>query len=63
MKMKQNEPLPDPVIDEIREVRHRISARFDHDPSRLVAYYLELQKRYQDRLIQTEQQVGQSKSA
>ena len=26
--MKQN--LSDPVVDEIREVRHRISARFDH---------------------------------
>ena len=44
----------DPVIDEIREVRHRISARFDHDPGRLVAYYIELQRRYQDRLIQAE---------
>ncbi|MFL6201990.1 MAG: hypothetical protein ACJ76J_22680 [Thermoanaerobaculia bacterium] len=41
----------DPVIDEIREVRHRISARFDHDPAKLVAYYMELQKQYQDRLI------------
>jgi hypothetical protein len=44
----------DPVIDEIREVRHRISARFDHDPARLVAYYMELQKQYQDRLTETE---------
>ncbi len=42
---------PDPVIDEIREVRHRISARFNHDPARLVAYYMELQKQYKDRLI------------
>jgi len=24
----------DPVIDEVRELRHRISARFDHDPER-----------------------------
>ena len=30
-------PQTDPVIDEIREVRHQISARFDHDPARLVA--------------------------
>ena len=45
----------DPVIDEIREVRHRISARFDHDPERLVGYYIELQRRYQDRLIKAEQ--------
>lgn len=28
----------DPVIDEIREVRHRISARFDHVSIWLVAY-------------------------
>jgi hypothetical protein len=41
----------DPVIDEIREVRHRISARFDHDPARLVAYYMELQERHRDRLM------------
>ena len=49
--MKQN--LNDPVIDEIREVRHRISARFGHDPAQLVRFYLEMQKQYQDRLIET----------
>lgn len=43
--------LNDPVIDEIRAVRSRISARFDHDPERLVQYYLELQKRHAERLI------------
>ena len=41
----------DPVVDEVREVRCRISARFDHDPARLVAYYLAIQKTYQDRLV------------
>lgn len=41
----------DPVIDEIREVRHRISARVGHDPARLVAYYIELQKQYEARLV------------
>ena len=49
--MKQNQG--DPVIDEIREVRRRISARFGHDPTRLVAFYMEMQKQYQDRLIET----------
>lgn len=44
--MKSDQP-----IDEIREVRHRISARFDHDPARLVAYYAKLQEQYRDRLI------------
>ena len=49
--MKQD--LGDPVIDEIREVRHRISARFGHDPAQLVAFYTEMQKQYQSRLIET----------
>ena len=53
----------DPVLDEIREVRHRISARFDHDPERLVAYYIELQRRYQDRLIEVEKSPRQSRQA
>ncbi len=43
----------DPVVDEIREVRHLISERFDHDPVRLVAYYMELQEQYRDRLIKS----------
>ena len=47
--MKQSQA--DPVIDEIREVRHRISARVDHEPARLVDYYIELQKRYRDRFV------------
>lgn len=43
----------DQPIDEIRELRRRISARFDHDPVRLVAYYVKLQEQYRDRLIDT----------
>lgn len=41
----------DPVIDEIREIRHQISESVGHDPVKLVAYYMEFQKQYQDRLI------------
>lgn len=44
----------DPIIDEVREVRHRISVRCGHDPDRLVAYYLELQQQFRDRLISNE---------
>ena len=43
----------DPVIDEVREVRHRISARFHHDPALLVAHYMELQDQYRGRLVVT----------
>ena len=42
----------DSVIDEVRAIRRRISARFDHDPARLVAYYAELQERHRDRLAE-----------
>ncbi|MEI8020639.1 MAG: hypothetical protein WCH39_20725 [Schlesneria sp.] len=44
-------PMPDPVIDEIREIRHQISASFDHDPAKLVAYLMQYQKQFKDRLI------------
>ena len=41
----------DPVIEEVREVRRRISEECGHDPDKLVAYYMELQKELGDRLI------------
>lgn len=31
---------PDPLIDEIHEIRRQISAEFGHDPRRLVAHYM-----------------------
>ena len=56
MKQRQS----DPVVNEIREVRHRISARFDHDPARLVAFYMEMQKQYQDQLIKITENAERS---
>jgi hypothetical protein len=44
----------DPVIDEIREIRHRISERFGHDSEKLVAHYIKLQKKYKKRLLKEE---------
>lgn len=42
----------DPIIDQIREVRHRISEEFGHDPARLVEHYMKLEKeKYGDRLV------------
>jgi len=35
---------PDPAIDEIREVRRKILAKFGHDPRRLMAHYVEYEK-------------------
>lgn len=38
--------MNDPVIETIREARHQISEEHHHDPENVVAYYVELQKRY-----------------
>ncbi len=32
------------IVKDIREIRHKISAQFDHDVGRLVAHYQELQE-------------------
>lgn len=42
---------PDPTIDAIREVRHRISASVGHDPRKLVEHYRRLQERHKERLL------------
>lgn len=41
----------DPIIDEIRRVRHEISKSTGHDPKKLVDYYIRTQKEHSDRLI------------
>lgn len=40
----------DPTIQRIRKARHEISETNQHDPQMLVDYYLELQKKYRERL-------------
>jgi hypothetical protein len=42
--LKDNE-----TIKEIRDIRKRISARFDHDPKRLVDYYKKKQVEKRER--------------
>jgi hypothetical protein len=52
------EPTPDPDDEDIarvREVRHRISERFGHDPYRLVALYIERQREREHGLLRAEE--------
>jgi hypothetical protein len=35
----------DPALAAIRNVRHEISREFNNDPARLIAHYIELQRR------------------
>jgi hypothetical protein len=54
----------DPVIDEVRQVRHAISERVGHDPARLVEYYMKLQEQYKERLLRSpEKEKRSGKSA
>ena len=41
----------DPTIERIRHARHVISENCQHDPERLVHYYMELQKQHEGRLL------------
>ena len=34
----------DPTITRIRETRHKISEEFGHDPRKVIAHYIQLQK-------------------
>ena len=42
----------DPAMAQVREVRHRISQQHAHDPKKLVEYYIQLQTKHQDRLLE-----------
>lgn len=54
----------DPTLDRVREARHRISQQCEHDPKRLVEYYLKLQAKYADRLLaQGKQKAPEGTSA
>jgi len=45
----------DPAIAPVREVRHRISQQYGHDPKKLIEYYIQLQEKHKDRLLQEAQ--------
>lgn len=45
----------DEAIEEIRETRKEISAEHGHDAKKLVNHYIELQKKYKERLREKEQ--------
>ena len=51
----------DPVIDEVRSVRRKISAFYGHDVRKMIADHMEQQQRYADRLITP--RSGRSKSS
>jgi hypothetical protein len=45
----------DQAINDICEVRRRISEECDHDPRKLITYYKQLQLRHKERLLPPEE--------
>ena len=45
----------DPGLEELRRVRHEISAEIGHDPKKLLEYYRKLEAEYADRLVHAEE--------
>lgn len=52
----------DQAISQIRQIRHMISEEHEHNPQKLVNYYIQLQKQY-PHLIQYNQHTELVKSA
>ena len=60
--MSASEPTherPDPLIDEIREIRKAISDQFDNDVERLCEHLRQAEQQHPERVIQPETQAGQ----
>jgi len=53
----------DPVIDEIRAIRHKISELCDHNPAKLVAYFQKIQAQYSNRLASSKPSDATTPSA
>jgi len=51
----------DPAIQDIREVRHRISARYGHDTQALLKHYKEIEKRFAGRILKQEHPLVREK--
>jgi uncharacterized protein YecA (UPF0149 family) len=52
----------DDVIEEIREIRRQMWAEFDYDLEKMAAYFMELDKKYADRLVDGPTAIRPNKS-
>jgi hypothetical protein len=52
----------DPVIDEVRAVRRKISASYGHDANKMIGDHMKQQERYADRLIRPEPAHGRRRA-
>ena len=48
----------DPAIERVRDARRRVSATYDNDPQKIVSHYIELQKKYQARILEEQEETA-----
>ena len=53
----------DDVVEEVREIRRKLFAALDNDPEKIGAYYMELNDKYADRMIDAPAVSKEDKSA
>lgn len=41
----------DPILEELRKIRHTIEKSYDNDPEKYYRHLLDIQQRYRDRLV------------
>lgn len=39
------------TLERVRDARHQISEKFNHEPEKLIKYYMELQQNYKNRFV------------
>lgn len=49
---KTSPPMPDAIVDEVRAIRAKLSARFDNDIDKLCEHLRHVEARYRDRVVQ-----------
>lgn len=53
----------DDVIEEVREIRRKLFAELDNDVEKIGAYYMELNTKYADRIVDAPKDIRKGKSA
>ena len=53
----------DPIVEEVRKIRHEIEAECHHDPDEYQRYLQQVQKRFKDRLVRGEPKPARQESA
>jgi len=52
---KMSERIEKGALERVRDTRHQISEQFNHDPKKLIEYYINLQEKYKDRFLESEE--------